>query len=172
MYEVFSQLVWETWGLSVQHVLPNTTASLWDGHWLLFFLCLLHFVFVVYYEGWTTVVWAQWVTSHVCTWHYMQRPLSKAARAGRVVRATQPDRRWCPDFTTRSAIVLPASGGTTVPPKRCMSLPFIPMLSISWWWCQRSITLDLNKLICYLAKIKVLFFVRSLWLALRTLVFN
>ena len=35
-----------------------------------------------------------------------------------------------------------------------------------------SITLDLNKDICYLAKIKVSFFVVGRWLTLRTLVFN
>lgn len=40
-----------------------------------------------------------------------------------------------------------------------MSLPCIPMLSKSLQWCQRLITLEFNKTICYSVKIKLWFFV-------------
>lgn len=43
--------------------------------------------------------------------------------------------------------------------RRWMPLPCIPMLSTSLQWCQRLITLEFNKTICYSVKIKLWFFV-------------
>lgn len=74
---------------------------------------------------------------------------------------------WCPDLITRSVIVLPATEGTSL----SKILGVASYYSYVVYLMMSKKHLD-NKSICYLEKIEVVFFVLSLKLMLRTLVFN
>lgn len=122
-------------GASVEHVLPNTT----------------HCHEMVVVDSFFSKTCHE-LTTAVCNWNddITVHALEKNKQAAMPMSRTDQRGQWLFFQLQKNLQTLL---------KRWMPLPCIPMLSTSLQWCQRSITLEFNKTICYSVKIKLWFFV-------------
>lgn len=144
-----------------------------DYEWISFqdFAC-----YILFYKGWTTVVRTGWMTSHACTWT-LHAGGFHTTYSYRMSSKSNAVCHWCPDVITGSVNCSSSyrrnhNFSQTLDVASFYSyVLFLMMMMMSKKL--NSITLDCNNKGCVTwQKWKVLFFALSLWLTLRTLVFN